>query len=42
MEEAKSWVKSGSKGRIQDLDQDISMRDSCERLAHVSLTDALS
>ncbi|KAG4423557.1 hypothetical protein IFR04_003239 [Cadophora malorum] len=34
MEEAKSWIESGSQGRMQDLDQDISMRDSCKRLAH--------
>lgn len=42
MEEAKSWIESGSQGRMPDLDQDISMRDSCKRLAHVSLTDAPS
>jgi hypothetical protein len=40
IEEAKSWLETGHQGRMQGLDQDVSMRDSCERLAHVSLTDA--
>ena len=42
IEEAKGWLESGNQGRMQDSDQDISIRDSCERLAHVSLTDAPS
>ena len=42
IEEAKGWLESGNQGRVQDSDQDISMGDSCERLAHVSLTDAPS
>jgi hypothetical protein len=39
IKEAKSWLESGNQGRIQGLDQDISMQDSCEQLAHVSLID---
>jgi hypothetical protein len=42
IEETASWLGSESRGKMQDLEQEISMRRTTERLACLNLTEGLA